>query len=453
MVIRAGELEKRLGSGEKLNFEEIIYCNIGNPQQLGQKPITFYRQVLSLMEYPDMLEDRDLVSKFPSDVVERAKELLQGTPGGMGAYSHSQGIPLVRKQVAEFIGRRDGHAADAESIFLTDGASPGVQTLLKLMLRDEKDGVMIPIPQYPLYSAGIPLFGGSQVNYFLDEEEGWGLNVQELQRSYEKAIKGGVTPRGLVVINPGNPTGQVLDVPNMKDIVKFCEEKNVVLLADEVYQENIYSEAKKPFTSFKKVVCDMGAKVQLVSFHSISKGVTGECGKRGGYYELLNFDKPVVEQIYKLASISLCPNVPGQILLSMMINPPKPSGPSYKRYKEETEGIYESLRRRAKKVADTFSKLDGISCNPAEGAMYAFPKISLPEKAVNAAKEAKKSPDLFYTINLLENTGVCVVPGSGFGQKEGTFHFRTTILPLEHKLDAVLHKFEKFHNHFLKQYK
>ncbi|KAJ8966735.1 hypothetical protein NQ317_010607 [Molorchus minor] len=104
-------------------------------------------------------------------------------------------------------------------------------------------------------------------------------------------------------------------------------------------------------------------------------------------------------------------------------------------------------------VADTFNSIEGFSCNPVQGAMYAFPQIKLPEKAIQAAKQAGKAPDVFYAFEVLESTGICIVPGSGFGQKEGTYHFRTTILPQPEKLKTMLDKFAEFHASFLEKYK
>lgn len=103
-------------------------------------------------------------------------------------------------------------------------------------------------------------------------------------------------------------------------------------------------------------------------------------------------------------------------------------------------------------VADTFNNMEGFSCNPVQGAMYAFPQFKLPPKVIEAAKAKNIAPDAFYAFELLENTGICVVPGSGFGQKQGTYHFRTTILPQPDKLKAMLDKFAKFHSEFLKKY-
>lgn len=103
-------------------------------------------------------------------------------------------------------------------------------------------------------------------------------------------------------------------------------------------------------------------------------------------------------------------------------------------------------------VADTFNSMEGFSCNAVQGAMYAFPKINLPPKVIEAAKKAGKQPDAFYAFELLESTGICIVPGSGFGQQPGTYHFRTTILPQPDKLKSMLEKFAEFHSGFLKRY-
>lgn len=104
-------------------------------------------------------------------------------------------------------------------------------------------------------------------------------------------------------------------------------------------------------------------------------------------------------------------------------------------------------------VADTFNSFEGFRCNPVQGAMYAFPRITIPPKAIEAAKKAKQAPDAFYAFQLLENTGICIIPGSGFGQKSGTFHFRTTILPQPDLLKKMLEKFRDFHIEFVKKYK
>jgi len=454
VVIRAEQHKQALAKGQKLPFDKVIHCNIGNPQELGQKPLTFMRQVLALVEYPALL-DSQINSLFPQDAIDRAKLLLKNIPGGTGAYSHSQGIEYVRKSVANFIEKRDGIPSSASNIFLSDGASPAIQKVIEMIICNLKDGIMLPTPQYPLYSASVALFGGTQVGYYLNEETGWSLSTEELDRSIRNARSFNIDVKALVIINPGNPTGQCLSIENMKEILTFVHKEKLILLADEVYQENVYAEGKK-FHSFKKVLASMGSPfsetVELFSFHSVSKGFLGECGKRGGYLEAINIHPDILGVLYKLASISLCPNISGQIMVDLMVNPPKSGDRSHDVYAQERDAIIQSLKRRAKLLSLELNKLPGFSCTELEGAMYAFPKIKIPQKAIEEAAKQGKAPDLMYCLELLDNTGIVCVPGSGFGQRDGTFHFRTTILPPENQMKEVIEKLANFHSQFLTKY-
>ncbi|CAM0957019.1 unnamed protein product [Alopecurus aequalis] len=439
IVIHAQRLQQQLQTQPgSLPFDEILYCNIGNPQSLGQKPVTFFREVLALCDHPYLLEKEEINSLFSADSISRAKQILSSIPGkATGAYSHSQGIKGLCDAIAAGITSRDGFPANADDIFLTDGASPGVHLMMQLLIRNEKDGILVPIPQYPLYSASIALHGGALVPYYLNESTGWGLEISFVKKQLEDARSKGINVRALVVINPGNPTGQVLAEENQYDIVKFCKNEGLVLLADEIVRSLGYGEEDLP----------------LVSYQSVSKGYYGECGKRGGYMEITGFSAPVREQIYKIASVNLCSNITGQILASLIMNPPKAGDESYVSYKAEKDGIIASLTRRAKALEDAFNKLEGITCNEAEGAMYLFPQISLPQKAIEAASAANKAPDAFYALRLLESTGIVVVPGSGFGQVPGTWHFRCTILPQEEKIPAIISRFKAFHEKFMSEYR
>merc|ERR1712100_741146 len=120
-----------------------------------------------------------------------------------------------------------------------------------------------------------------------------------------------------------------------------------------------------------------------------------------------------------------------------MVNPPRPGSTSYELYKSERDAIMASLERRSKVVFEALRNLPNITVNEAEGAMYLFPQLHLPSAAVAAAKAAGKAPDTFYCLQLLEETGLVVVPGSGFGQVDGTYHFRTTFLPSEQDIDVM----------------
>ncbi|KAI3934138.1 hypothetical protein MKW98_027348, partial [Papaver atlanticum] len=447
LYLRASELQKE---GKK-----IIFTNVGNPHALGQKPLSFPRQVVALCQAPFLLDDPNVGLVFPADAIARAKHYLSLTSGGLGAYSDSRGLPGIRKEVADFIEKRDGYPSDPELIFLTDGASKGVMQMLNTIIRGEKDGILVPVPQYPLYSAAISLYGGSLVPYYLEESANWGLDVNNLRQSVAQARSRGITVRAMVIINPGNPTGQCLSIDNLQELLRFCFREKLVLLADEVYQQNIYQD-QRPFISARKVLLDMGTPiskdVQLVSFHTVSKGYWGECGQRGGYFEMTNIPAESVDEIYKVASISLSPNVPGQIFLGLMVNPPKPGDISYLKFVQESKTILESLRKRAHIMTNGFNSCRNVVCNFTEGAMYSFPQIRLPPKAIEAAKMAGKVPDVYYCLKLLEATGISTVPGSGFGQKEGVFHLRTTILPAEEDMPAIMDSFKKFNDAFMEQY-
>jgi len=451
LVIRATEIEKELASGQKKPFTEVIKANIGDAQAMGQKPITFIRQVLCLVAYPELLDGPG----FPEDVKSRARAILTASRGSAGCYSDSAGLELIRKHVAQYIERRDGFPSNPDDIVLCAGASEGIRSSLKLLstISGPRTGIMIPIPQYPLYSASIVEYNMEQVGYYLDEDNDWGLDVKELERSIQEARKR-CEVRGIVVINPGNPTGQVLTRENIVDVIKFAHREKLFLFADEVYQDNVYA-SNRQFHSFKKVISELGEpynKMELASFLSCSKGYMGECGLRGGYAEILNLN-PAVKALYlKSISAKLCPTVLGQAVMDCVVNPPQPGEPSYELFTKEKAEVLQSLASRALSIAKTFNSIPGMKCNAVQGAMYAFPQVLIPEKAVAKAKSLGQAPDVFYAFQLLEQTGICCVPGSGFGQRPGTHHFRTTILPQPAKLEIMLEKFRAFQEKFMKEW-
>ncbi|KKK19975.1 hypothetical protein ARAM_004917 [Aspergillus rambellii] len=457
LAVKAEEYRVRLANGDKsLPFDSVIFANIGNPQQLDQKPITFFRQVLSLLENPLLLENKEVLRTsfgYQPDVIERAEQLL-GEVQSVGAYSHSQGAPLIRDSVAKFIQDRDGFAADRHSIFLTGGASSGVNTLLNVICNGPNAGVLVPIPQYPLYTATLSLLNAKCVPYYLEEHKAWGTDVAAMHKSVQEAKAAGIDIRAIVVINPGNPTGASLSPEDIKSVIDIAAEENLVVIADEVYQTNVFIGE---FTSFKKRLRELQHQVpvkydnvELVSLHSVSKGMVGECGHRGGYFELVGFDPAVAAEIYKFISIMLCPPVIGQCLVELMVNPPKNGEPSFELYQKEYNGIRDGLQKRAFALYEAFQRMEGVECQEPQGAMYLFPTITLPPKAVEAAAAENRVADEFYCLRLLDATGVCVVPGSGFGQKENTLHFRTTFLaPGTDWVERIV----KFHSEFMAQYK
>lgn len=449
VVLRAIEIDNEMKKGKKFPFDNLLYCNVGNPQAIKQKPITFLREVLCITSWPEVAEKHP--EMFHPDALQRAKELLIANPGGSGAYSNTNGVPKVCEDVAKYIEKRDGYPCDPKNIFLTNGASQAIQDTLKLLIDKPTDCILIPIPQYPLYSASIHIFGGQYEPYYLSEKNDWALDVADIEKSIKSARAKGLTVKAIAAVNPGNPTGKCFSRKNIEDICKICARENIAILADEVYQENIYRPGDK-FISFKKVMCDLKLDCQLVSFHSTSKGYWGECGRRGGYLEMVNFPEDVRAELYKLLSICCCSNVDGQYTMDVMINPPKPGDASYELFEKEKNGILDSLKIRAKKLSTALNKLDGVSCLSVDGALYTYFRLTMPPKAIEAAKKQGKAADLMYCLDLLNEAGVVCVPGSGFGQEEGTYHVRSTILPPMNEIDQVVERMNTFHKKWMARY-
>jgi aspartate/methionine/tyrosine aminotransferase len=296
----------------------------------------------------------------------------------------------------------------------------------------------------------IAKLGGRQVGYYLDESLNWAVSREQLDKQYAKATKEGLEVKALAMINPGNPSGNVMTHCDIQVITEFCAEHGIVLLADEVYQTNVYAKGAE-FVSAKKVALDCKLKnLQLVSFHSTSKGLVGECGRRGGYMELHHIDPYVQSQLYKLASSELCAGVVGQLMTSLMVYPPRPGDESYELFQQENHAIYQGLKERSQKLVDGLNSIPGITCARAEGAMYAFPRVEIPEKAIEKAKELGTTPDNLYALSLLEETGICVVPASGFGQAKGRVGFRTTFLHPD--TVKAIDLFRQHHEKFVKEY-
>lgn len=472
VVVKAGELKQRLAAGEKLPFTELVFCNIGNPHAVRQPPINFYREVASALYHPRLLDANfPETSGFASDVVDRARAYHAATGfAGVGAYTDSIGLELVRKQVADFIHARDGYPCEPTHLALTTGASEGVKRVLGALVRGPSDGVLIPSPQYPLYSATLTMLGGTAVYYELDEAANWTVSLAALERSVAEAKAAGVGLRALCLINPGNPVGAVLGADELALILSFAALHGLVVLADEVYQANVYADGLA-FHSCKKVLRDLQGGVravpsgldasavaaklgaaQLISFHSTSKGLLGECGERGGYLEFVGFSQEVIDVFTKVAASSLSSGTIGQIFVGLMVTPPQPTEPSYPAFHEESSRIFAGLRRRAHLASTELNAIDGLSSAPIQGAMYAFPSVRLPAAFVQHARDEGVPPDELWCLQLLEQTGIVTVPGSGFGQKPGTFHFRMTILPADEVFDGMLGRLGAFQRAFYERW-
>nr|CAB3494781.1 unnamed protein product [Digitaria exilis] len=345
------EIENKPGSHP---FDEIIYCNLSNPQSMGQQPNKFFREVLALCDYPHLLEQSKTNSLFSKGTEDSRPLSLE---------SNRRGTEGLRDVIAAGIKSRDGFPCNAEDIFLTDGAAPPVHMMMHLLIRDEKDGILCPVPSHSLYRSSMVLHGATLVPYYLDESRGWGVRMSDLKKQLDDARSKGTNVRGLVVINPGNPAGHVLVEENQREIVEFCRKEDLVLLADEVEDE------------------------------------------------------------------------------------------SYTSYQAERNGILSAFSRCAEAMVLALNRLEGVTCCKAEGAMFVFPSVCLPKKAIAAAEEQNIEPDVFYALRLLENTGIVVVPGSVFGQVHGTWHFRCTILSKEENIPLFISRFMVFHEAFMDKFR
>lgn len=411
---RAMELEKQ---GKKIHW-----LNIGNPIAVGQKYFEYNRKRLA---------------KF---ILEGVTDASSNIPVNLGSYTESQGLKFIRKAVAEFISERDEMTSNEDDIFLSDGASKAIENVLQVMVSDENDSLLTPIPQYPLYSATIQILGGHIQGYFLDEQNNWAISPEELERSYNESIALGKKPLAVIVINPNNPTGSVLSEANILEIIKFAKAKGLVILADEVYQNNVYDEIKR-FHSFAKVAEKNNIIVPIASFHSASKGLFGECGFRGGYVEIRNFDEEFSAQLIKKFSIGLCANSIGQVTVYNLVKPPIETDEDFEIYNETKNSIFNDLKLKSELLYNEINTIPFLSMVRPSGAMYAFVKVdSAIIKSDQSAIEAERE----FCLNLLEKTGICVVPGNGFLQKEGEMHFRMTILPRMEELVEVIEKLRGF---------
>ncbi|XP_010883600.2 alanine aminotransferase 1-like [Esox lucius] len=455
LVKRAAQIKTELTQGVRKSYKDVIDVCWGDPHRGGVKPLTFVRQVLAACMYPQLIHS----DKLPVDVRRRAQRLLDVCDGeSVGSYTATAGIPYIRSNLARFISRRDGGVPSSpENIFLSSGSQISLTHVLKLLIHNQASlpiGVLTPMSTYSTFKMAVEGLGGAVIPYYLEEERGWELRVEELRRVLRE-FKDVCNPVALYVINPGNPTGHVQSRTSIEEVIRFAAEERLFLMADEVYQDSIFGEDTE-FVSYKKVLSEMGPplshQVELASFHSVSKGFMGECGLRGGYVELVNLDPEVKKYIYNIFLTDSSPAVTGQLALDLMVNPPRPGDPSYPVYAQEIKTIKAMLVHNMSRVLEVLNNIPGISCQPITGGAFILPRLHLPQGAVRKAEELGMQPDLWYCKLLLEEAGVCVGPGCEYGQKEGTYHIRLRVLTPVDTMEEVLRRLKNFHLNFLKEF-
>eukprot|EP00915_Cephaloidophora_sp_WS-2016_P004598 GHVH01006147.1.p1 GENE.GHVH01006147.1~~GHVH01006147.1.p1 ORF type:complete len:442 (-),score=59.18 GHVH01006147.1:1521-2846(-) len=409
-----------------------------------------------------------------------------------GAYTVSPGDRGFAQACIDFLDKRDAKynpdfstTSRGTLVYLSDGASGSIVTLMEALVdtsapKTEIDiashipnmksimknvdlinqsmtdktklmgsGIFCPVPQYPLYSATLQRLGASIIPYELDEEEDWKMpSIETLEFLYAKSISAGIFPKAIVAINPGNPSGNVLTRDDIIKVLKFAFSHDMVVLSDEVYQDNIWTD--KEFHGMRKVAMEEDIKAMIASFHSCSKGLYGECGVRGGFMATDNFPAHFTAIIEKSFSVRLCGNVTGQLAIALVCCPPE--GESKALYEEERNRHHTELKLKSEILVKALNDLEGVTCNVVRGALYAFPRIRMPAKAIAEAKKQEIPVDTFYCVEMLKESGIVTVPGSGFKQKDGTSHYRITILPDRADLTDALDRLKLFHEQFMSTY-
>ncbi|XP_075703781.1 alanine aminotransferase 2-like [Rhinoderma darwinii] len=454
LSVRAAEIQREIQEGVYKPFTEITQCSFGDMQAMGYKPCTFLRQVVALSTCPELLES----GQFPEDAKTRARAILKTLDdGSVGSYNPDYIAQTLPDKIANFIKRRDnGVPSNPRNIIVSSGTSQAIVSVLSLVVNDEEElntGILLPVPCYPLYMDTIGLSGAVKVPYYLDEERGWAANVNNIQESLPAARRR-CNPKVLCIINPGNPTGHVLTRENIRELIHLAAEENLLIFADEVYQENVFSPGAV-FHSIKKVLYEMGPqyseRVQLISVNSISKGISGECGSRVGYIEFVNIDPAVFEVLYILKSFNI-PHVIGGLMLEVILDPPQPGDPSYETFFREKQTLLDNLSEKARSTEEILNQVPGIHCNPIQGALYAFPRVQIPGRAIRLAQDRGQEPDDFYCHRLLEEAGIVLCTGNSFGQAAGTYHFRIALLHPINELKSILQKITEFHAKFMAEY-
>ena len=202
VVIKSAEIAEKLkDSNNNYPFSKLTPLNIGNPQALKQLPLTFPREVIGSV-YSNVSFNKDAIKR--ADTYKRELKSIEN-------YTHFCGMNFVRNNIANFIQIRDQiEDISKNDLILTNGAGGGIKLVLETLIDSENDAVMVPIPQYPLYSALLKLMDYQFAGYYLDESKGWSLDIDNLQATYKNYHDKGKTMKAFVIINPGNPTGNVL---------------------------------------------------------------------------------------------------------------------------------------------------------------------------------------------------------------------------------------------------
>lgn len=356
------------------------------------------------------------LAPFGFDAPEEIQlDMIRNLPNSSG-YSDSKGIFSARKAVMHETQKQGIAGVTLDDIYLGNGASELI-SMATMALLDVDDEVLVPSPDYPLWTAAVSLAGGRPVHYVCDEANGWMPNLAD--------IRAKITPRtkGLVVINPNNPTGALYSVELLQALVNLAREHGLVLLADEVYDKVLYEDAQHT------PIASLSTDVLTITFNSLSKSYRA-CGYRAGWM-VVSGDKRVardyLEGVNMLANMKLGSNVPGQYAIQTALG-------GYQSINDLTKPGGR-LRRQRDLAYELITAIPGVSCVKPQAALYMFPKLDPVMYPIEDDRQ--------FFMEVLKATRVMLVQGSGFNFPDQQ-HFRIVFLPHEADLREAIERLAQF---------
>ncbi len=346
---------------------------------------------------------------------EIRQDMIRNLPAA-AAYSDSKGIFVARKAVMQYTQEQGIKGVGLDDIYLGNGASELIVMATNGLLNDG-DEMLLPAPDYPLWTAAVSLSGGTPVHYLCDESNGWMPNLDD--------IRAKITPRtkGIVVINPNNPTGALYSTELLLNIVQIAREHNLVLMADEVYDKVLYDGEKHT------AIGSLSNDVLTLTFNSLSKSYRS-CGYRAGWMVVSGDKKQArdyIEGLNMLSSMRLCANVPGQSAIQTALGG----------YQTITDLIGEGgrLRRQRDLAYELITAIPGVSCVKPKAGLYMFVRLDPQIYPI--------ADDQQFMLEMLEETRVLLVQGTGFNWPQPD-HFRLVFLPHEDDLRDAIGRIAKF---------
>ncbi|MEY3944631.1 MAG: Glutamate-pyruvate aminotransferase AlaA [Pseudomonadota bacterium] len=346
---------------------------------------------------------------------EIQQDMIRNLPNSAG-YSDSKGIFAARKAVMHETQRQGILGVTLDDIYLGNGASELIVMATNALL-DDGDELLLPAPDYPLWTAAASLSGGTPVHYMCDESNGWMPDIND--------IRAKITPKtkGIVVINPNNPTGALYSKELLLQIVGLAREHGLVIYADEVYDKVLYDDV------VHTPIASLSTDVLTLTFNSLSKSYRS-CGYRAGWMVLSGDKRPAtdfIEGLNMLSNMRLCANVPGQWAVQTALG-------GYQSIKDLV-GEGGRLRKQRDLAYELISAIPGVSCVRPQAALYMFPRLD--------PKVYPIADDQRFFLDMLEETKVMLVQGTGFNWPQPD-HFRIVFLPHEDDLREAIGRVAKF---------